>query len=236
MSQFRMVNGVMGACIAALAVVGPVSMAQAACLGPQQQLPANDVAPFLSNPGALLEDPAYSSGGVRLLEDPAYSSGGVRMISRIRDLAASDPGTLNVLIDLIAKANPDQQTAIGTGLAQAALVCVKTDQAYATQIQQDMAGYPDKDNKAVFAFMAVLADAPIGALGGGEGVSGGAGGGELTPFTSSLFASSAYVPWGPYGQKTIGFSSTFLSGPIGNAIPGNPPPGNRVTSSVSPHR
>jgi hypothetical protein len=223
MSQFRMVNGVMGACIAALAVVGPVSMAQAACLGPQQQLPANDVAPFLSNPGALLEDPAYSSGGVR-------------MISRIRDLAASDPGTLNVLIDLIAKANPDQQTAIGTGLAQAALVCVKTDQAYATQIQQDMAGYPDKDNKAVFAFMAVLADAPIGALGGGEGVSGGAGGGELTPFTSSLFASSAYVPWGPYGQKTIGFSSTFLSGPIGNAIPGNPPPGNRVTSSVSPHR
>jgi hypothetical protein len=175
MSQFRMVNGVMGACIAALAVVGPVSMAQAACLGPQQH-------------------------------------------------------------DLIAKANPDQQTAIGTGLAQAALVCVKTDQAYATQIQQDMAGYPDKDNKAVFAFMAVLADAPIGALGGGEGVSGGAGGGELTPFTSSLFASSAYVPWGPYGQKTIGFSGTFLSGPIGNAIPGNPPPGNRVTSSVSPHR
>jgi len=223
MSQFRMVNGVMGACIAVLAAVAPASLAQAACLAPQQQLPANEVAPFLSNPGALLEDPAYSSGGAR-------------MISRIRDLAASDPGTLNVLIDLIAIANPDQQTAIGTGLAQAALVCVKMDPPYATQIQQDMATYPDKDNKAVFAFRAVLADAPIGALGGGEGVSGGAGGGELTPFASSLFASSAYVPWGPYGQKTIGFSGTFLSGPIGNVPPGNLPPGNRVTSSVSPHR
>jgi hypothetical protein len=227
MWQFRIVDGVICVCIAALAAIGPVSSAQAVCLAPQQQLPADEVGPFLSNPGALLEDPAYSSGGARL-------------ISRIRDLAASNPAALNLLIELIAKANPEQQTAIGTGLAQAALVCVKTDQAYATQIQQTMAGYPDKDNNAVFAFRAVLADAPIGALGGGEGVSGGFAGGPTLPFLSSLFASSAYVPWGPYGQKTIGFSATFLSGPVGTGpvgtpIFGNPPP-SQVTHSVSPHR
>jgi hypothetical protein len=220
MWQIRVVGHLVCACIAAL-VVAPVSEAEAVCLAPQQQVPAEDVLQFLGNPEGLLHDPAYSSGGAR-------------MIARIRDLIASNPATFNVIFALIAKANPEQQTAIGTGSAQAALVCVKTEQAYSTQIQQTMAGIADKDNNALVAFRAVLADAPIGALGGGEGGSGGAGEGETSPFVSSLFASSAYVPWGPYGQKTIGFSANFLSGPIGTPIPGSPPT-NRVTQSVSPH-
>jgi hypothetical protein len=220
MRQFRIVDHVLCACIAAFAAVGTVSHAQAACLAPPQQLPTEEVAQFLGDPDAILADSAYIAGGAKL-------------ISRIRDLAASNPATLNVIMRLIGKASPDQQTALGTGLAQAALVCVKTDQAYATQIQQTMAGFSDKDNNAVVAFRAVLADAPIGALGGGAGLSGGAAGGETSPSVSSLFASSGYVPWGPYGQKSIGFSANFLSGPIGTAVPGTP--SNRVTSSVSPH-
>jgi hypothetical protein len=221
MWQFRIVEGVICACIAALVAVAPGSPAQAVCLAPQQQLPAAEVEQFLSDPGAVLEDPFYKVRGAKL-------------ISRIRDLAASNPAALRVIIDLIAKANADQQTALGTGLAQAALVCVKTDQPYATQIQQTMAAYPDKDNKAVFAFRAVLADAPIGALGGGEGVSGGFAGGGTLPLLSTLFASSAYVPWGPYGQRTVGFAGSFGRVPIATPLTGPPPP-NRVTSSVSPH-
>jgi hypothetical protein len=219
MWQFRIVEGVICACIAALVAVAPGSPAQAVCLAPQQQLPAAEVEQFLSDPGAVLEDPAYKLGGAKL-------------ISRIRVLAASNPAALRVLIDLIAKGNPDQQTALGTGLAQA--VCVKTDQPYATQIQQTMAAYPDKDNRAVFAFRAVLADSPIGALGGGEGVSGGAGEAGTLPLLSTLFASSAYVPWGPYGRRTVGFAGSFGRVPIATSLTGPPPP-NQVTRSVSPH-
>ena len=61
------------------------------------------------------------------------------MIARVRDLVASDPSTLNPVIGLLATANFDQATAIGTGLGQAALMVVKTDQAYANQIQDTLA-------------------------------------------------------------------------------------------------
>jgi hypothetical protein len=112
MWQIRVVGHLVCACIAAL-VVAPVSEAEAVCLAPQQQVPAEDVLQFLGNPEGLLHDPAYSSGGAR-------------MIARIRDLIASNRATFNVIFALIAKANPEQQTAIGTGSAQAALVCVKS--------------------------------------------------------------------------------------------------------------
>lgn len=91
-------------------------------------LPPETIALFLANPPGLLTQ---------------YSDGGGGLISRIRDLAASDPSTLNAIIDLLAKANPSQTNAIGTGLGQAALVVVKTDQAYAATIQAALVAATD---------------------------------------------------------------------------------------------
>lgn len=107
---------------AALAVVemmaGP--QAGAAVLSPQQALPAQTIQEFLGKPDALLTQ---------------FPDGGPRMIARVRDLAASDPATLDPIVALLQTANAAQSTAIGTGLGQVAVMAVKTDQAYANQIQ-----------------------------------------------------------------------------------------------------
>ena len=91
---------------------------------PQQALPAQTIQQFLADPAALLTQNPH---------------GGPLLIELVRELAASDPTTLNPIIGLLESANPDQATAIGTGLGQAALLAVKNDQAYATQIQNAVA-------------------------------------------------------------------------------------------------
>lgn len=101
-----------------------ISRAAAAVYSQQQALSAQTIQEFLANPAALLAQ---------------YSNGGAELIGRVRDLAASDPATLNPLIDLLATANSNQSTAIGSGLAQVALMAVKTDPAYANQIQEAIA-------------------------------------------------------------------------------------------------
>jgi FecR protein len=101
-----------------------LSPAAAAVYSPQRALPAQTIQEFLANPTALLAQ---------------YPDGGGRLIARVRDLAASDPSTLSALIGLLATANSDQAIAIGTGLGQTALMAVKTDQAYANEIQEAIA-------------------------------------------------------------------------------------------------
>ena len=103
--------------------------AGAAVYSPQQALPAQTIQQFLADPAALLAQ---------------YPNGGPQLIARVRDLAASDSATLNALIGLLATANPNQSTAIGTALGQVALMAVKTDQAYANQIQEAIAGASQK--------------------------------------------------------------------------------------------
>lgn len=95
-------------------------------------LPATAIAQFVADPPALLAQ---------------YPDGGGGLIARIRDLAASDPSTLNPIIDLLATANPSQTNAIGTGLGQAALAVVKTDQSYAATIQAALVAATDKSTK-----------------------------------------------------------------------------------------
>ena len=106
----------MGAEVAALSGV-----AAAAVYSPQQALSAQAIQQFVADPIALLAE---------------YPDGGGQLIARVRDLAASDPATLNPLIGLLTNANQGQATAIGTGLGQVATMAVKTDQAYAVQIQE----------------------------------------------------------------------------------------------------
>lgn len=145
--------------LAVLALVGSAGAANAACYAPQQQLPASDVRSFLDNPNGLLS------------QNP---NGGGEMISRVRDLAASDPATLSAVMGLLATANTSQQSAIGSGLGQAYRVCIRPDQTFATQIQQAMVGATSQNAKDSFA--AVNPDSQIGAVGGGGAGAGGAGG------------------------------------------------------------
>jgi hypothetical protein len=104
--------------VCAVALPQPVS---AAVYTAAQALPAQAIQDFLGKPSALLDQ---------------YPDGGAEMIAKVRDLAASDPATLNPIISLLASANFKQASAIGTGLGQTALMAVKTDQAYANAIQQ----------------------------------------------------------------------------------------------------
>ena len=80
----------------------------------------------------------------QFLSDPAsllgqYPVGGPTMIAMVRDLIASDPATLKPVVDLLATATTNQATAIGSGLGQAAMLALKTDQAFANQIQEAVA-------------------------------------------------------------------------------------------------
>jgi hypothetical protein len=110
---------IVGALLVAAGVALPVQAA-AAVYSPQRALPAKTIQEFLANPGQLLAQ---------------FPDGGPRMVTLIRDLAASDPSTLKALVGLLATANSSQATAIGTGLGQVALMAVKTDPAYANEIQ-----------------------------------------------------------------------------------------------------
>ena len=79
-----------------------------------------------------------------ILADPSallkkYPNGGPQLLTRVREVVAYDPATLNTIVGLIQSANPNQANAIGIGLGQAALKAVKTDQPYANRIQEGIA-------------------------------------------------------------------------------------------------
>jgi hypothetical protein len=157
MQCFRLFSrAVLGAAIAGSLLVS-VLPASAALYSPRQALPSQTIQQFLSNPASLL------------------ALSGPQLIAMVRDLAASDPGTLNAIIGLLSSANPDQSTAIGTALGQVALMAAGTDPSYATQIQDAVA--TSKNTSALVAFSAVVGgDIKITAATGGVGGGGGGAG------------------------------------------------------------
>jgi hypothetical protein len=178
--------------------------AAAAVYSPQQALPPQTVQQFLSDPGALLTQ---------------FPNGGAAMINAVRDLAASDPQTLNGLIGLLSKATPDQASAIGTALGQVAQMAVNSDPPYANNIQT--AVVESANNSAEVAFSAVVggnikltATAPGGGAGGGgeepTGQSNFNGGTIGTPFslhtfatnTPDSFSNTPFTPATPVSQST----------------------------------
>ena len=165
----------MAATVTALVVSSAI--ASAACYTPQQQLPVQTISAFSGNPSDMLR---------------RFPEGGSRMLAQARDLAASDPTTLSLILGLVANANKEQKAAIGASLAQAARICVRTDQAYATDIQQAIA--KTKDEEVVLAYAGIAGDQPTGST--GTGFSGGAAGGQ----TNAL----AGVPTGTGGPQGIG--------------------------------
>lgn len=104
----------------------------------------------------------------------ANPNGGPRLVSQIRDVAIADHSSLQIILSLLAKATKDQKSAIGAGLGQAARVLVRTDPAYANEIQLAIAETKDQD--VVVAYTSAVGDQAIAAVGAAG--SGGAIGGQ----------------------------------------------------------
>ncbi|MCK1305159.1 MULTISPECIES: hypothetical protein [unclassified Bradyrhizobium] len=137
------------------------SAASAAVYPPQRQLPATVISEFKATPGTLLT------------QFPA----GAQLISRVRDLGASDPTTVPALIALLKDpaTTKDQIRAITAGLAQLARMAAASDQAFATEIQAAIAGTNNPD--VIAAYQAATGDVAIAAAGGGAGGGGSGAGG-----------------------------------------------------------
>ena len=129
-----------------------VSVAISLLGGKVQAAPQANVTAFLANPAqALASNP----------------NGGGALISLIRDAAIADPTALPAIIALLNSASAQQQSAIGAGLGQAAMIVGKTDQAYASQIQQAVAA--SGAESAIGAFATATGDVNVGAIGGDGG-------------------------------------------------------------------
>lgn len=200
-------HALLGTAISAFAICGfmltSVPLATAAVYSSRQALPADTIQQFLANPAGLLSQ---------------FPNGGPLMITKVRDLAASDPATVDALMALLKSASPDQASAIGTALGQVALMAVSTDQGFATDLQTKIAQAGNVP--ALVAFSAVVGgDIKLAAAGGpGTGIGGG---GELQTSTTSglggFFAGNPFNLGGvPNTPDT--FTTTFAS----PGSPGNP--------------
>lgn len=136
------------------------SAASAAIYPPQRQLSVTVLSEFKAAPNSLLQQ---------------YPTGGPELISRVRDLGASDPATVPGLIALLKDpaTTKDQMRAIVVGLAQLARMAAQQDQAFANEIQTAIAGTGNPD--VIAAYQAATGDAAIAATGGGGGGSGSGG-------------------------------------------------------------
>lgn len=145
--------------LAMCAFFGAVDVA--AAQSSSQAAITQSIADFKANPEQLLSQ---------------YPNAGAELVSRIREIAINDPTALDTIIGLLAKASKDQKVAIASGLAQAARVMVRTNQPYATRIQQAIADTKDLD--VVAAYAAASGDVAIAAAGGAGAGSAGAAGGQ----------------------------------------------------------
>ncbi|MGY4434474.1 hypothetical protein ACVWWO_006951 [Bradyrhizobium sp. F1.13.1] len=183
------------------------SAASAAIYPPQRQLPATVISDFKASPNSLLQQ---------------YPTGGPQLISRVRDLGASDPTTLPGLIALLKDpaTTKDQMRAIVGGLALVARMAAQTDQAYGNEIQTAIAGTGNPD--VIAAYQAAAGDVAIAAAGGGAG-GGGTGAGGPTG-TSGLATGGNGGGGSTFGNNTTANNGTGIgTGSVGG-----------TTNSVSP--
>ncbi|WP_407121657.1 hypothetical protein [Bradyrhizobium sp. STM 3561] len=185
------------------------SAASAAIYPPQRQLPATVISEFKAAPNSLLQQ---------------YPTGGPQLISRVRDLGASDPTTLPGLIALLKDpaTTKDQMRAIVAGLAQVARMAAQQDQAYGNEIQTAIAGTGNPD--VIAAYQAATGDVAIAATGGGAGGGGtGAGGPTGTSGFANGGGGGGFVR---FGNNTTGNNASNIgSGSVG---------GTTVNQSTSP--
>jgi hypothetical protein len=207
--------------ISALVVIlalwfGSGGSATAACYAPDQQLPAQTVNDFLNNSSQLLQDPKNAAGGAD-------------MIAFVRDLVASNPAALPTVISVLDKANPAQQNAIGTGLGQAATLCIRPDPTFAADIQTQLAG--STSDPAKNAYAAVTGNLPIRSVAGGGGVSGGSSGGSTGGTLSVPTTGTAFTQFS--SNSTLNTSTNYFTASTSSAS-GTGTTGTTATTSVSP--
>lgn len=111
---------------------------------------------FLANPATFLAS--------------NFTNGGEDLAAIIKAIAA-DPANLQIILDALASANPSQQTAMGSGLGQAAVAALATDPDYANRIQLAVAGLNMPQVQA--GYNAATAGTQIGSTSGGGGGGGG---------------------------------------------------------------
>jgi hypothetical protein len=133
---------------AIVAAFGVVVMGLSPASAQQSQAPS--VSAFLANPEQLLQ------------QNP---NGGSQLSDAIQALALAEPSTFKVFIGLIEKASDRQKGAIGTGLAQATKIEVLSNQALATDWQQQIAAITDPTFQ--LAATDAFGDVQLGAVGGG---------------------------------------------------------------------
>jgi hypothetical protein len=199
---------VVAASVGFIALSGP---ALSAAYAPGQQLSQQSIAEFTANPSQLLNQ---------------FPNGGGQMISRLRDLLASDPATLAPILSLLPNASSEQKAALGAALAQAARLYQRADQAFAAQIQQAVAN--TQDQELIVAYAAAAGDQPIGA-GGGAGSAGGPGGGS-NPLGGPALGGGAIQGIGGGSVDTGGFAMTASAGSGAGINSIN----NNGTNAVSP--
>lgn len=118
-----------GIALFAAASIGFATAAQAACYPPENQLPRDQIENFIKNPSALLS---------------SNPGGGGNLVSSSLKLVASDSATLPLIVQLLSGATPQQRSAIGAGLAAAVQACLVPDQAFAGEIQSQLAATGDR--------------------------------------------------------------------------------------------
>jgi hypothetical protein len=180
---------------AALFFCHPITSATAA-VTPQQ------VTEFVSNPASILQ---------------ANPEGGGRLVALVRDLVLANPATLPAIIALLARANPAQQAAIGSGLGQAAQSSVRANPTLANQIQEALAA--SGVQVAIASFAATTGNVPVaGTAAGGGGVGGptnssiptggGSGGGGTTGAAGGTTSSGGSLSGAGGGGSGGGSSGT----------------------------
>lgn len=176
--------------------------ASAAVYPPQRQLPAQVISDFKSSPSSLLQQ---------------YPTGGPQLISRVRDLGASDPTTLPGLIALLKDpaTTKDQMRAIVGGLAQVARMAAQADQAFANEIQAAIANTGNAD--VIAAYQAATGDVAIAATGGGGGGSSGSGGPVGNPGNTGGSANGAPTFGGLHYATTVSPNASAGVGGTTNA-------------------
>ncbi|WP_246741394.1 hypothetical protein [Bradyrhizobium sp. 1(2017)] len=191
--------------LTALFAITVTAAANAAIYPPSRQLAAQTISDFKASPASLLQQ---------------FAAGGAQMISRVRDLGASDPTTVPALIALLKDptTTKDQMRAIVAGLAQLARMAAQQDQAFASEIQAAIAGTGNPD--VIAAYQAATGDVQIAATGGGGGGGSGAGGPTSNNGFASGGSSGTASPFGGlhYPNTTTSYTGSTSASTVGQSV------------------
>ena len=162
-------------------------------------------ASWAQQPSSQLTSSEFQAEPTKILRDNPV--GGSALSSEVRSLALADKANLPLIIGQLANGTPNQRSAIGSGLALAALASVTRDREYANEIQRALAAV--NDDVASAAYAAVLGDLSTAAA--STGAAGGGGAGQVSQTLGPGLVAGATQTTGPNASPNTGiltFSGT----------------------------